>query len=56
MTTMYDLNMLTKNDYESFKIAVLNAENTYKKALHENILLNKRWEIAMLVGDVVSNV
>ncbi|MBQ7668606.1 MAG: TolC family protein [Clostridia bacterium] len=56
MATMYDLNMLTKNDYESFKIAVLNAENTYKKALHENILLNERWEIAMLVGDVVSNV
>lgn len=56
MQKMYELNMVTRNDYEAYQVALLNAENTYNTAIHNNILLNKRWEIAMLVGDVVANI
>jgi len=56
MKTMYELNMLTRNDYQAYELALLNAENSYNSAIHENILLNERWNIALLVGDVVANV
>lgn len=54
MEVMYELDMITKNDFNAFEIALMNAQNTYEKALHQNSLLNKRWEIALAVGDVVS--
>ena len=56
MQKMYELNMVTKNDYEAYQVALLNAENTYNTAIHNNILLNERWNIAMLVGDVVASI
>ena len=56
MQKMYELNMVTRNDYEAYQVALLNAENTYNSAIHKNILLNERWNIAMLVGDVVASI
>ena len=56
MEKMYELNMLTKNDYQAYQVALINAENTYNSAIHENILLNERWNIALLVGDVVASI
>lgn len=53
MKVMYELDMITKNDFNAFEISVINAENTYQSALHENSLLNERWKIALTVGDVV---
>jgi len=54
MEVMYELDMITKHDFDAFQIALMNAENAYEKALHKNSLLNERWEIALAVGDVVS--
>ena len=54
MRVMYELGMITKHDFDAYEIAVMNAENTYETALHENRLLNERWKIAMTVGDVVA--
>lgn len=56
MEKMYELNMVTKNDYQAYQVALLNAKNTYNSAIHANILLNERWNIALLVGDVVASI
>jgi len=54
MEVMYELDMITKHDFDAFEIALMNAQNAYEAALHKNSLLNERWEIALTVGDVVS--
>jgi len=56
MKVMYELGMITPNDFNAFEISLLNAKNTYEAKLNENILLNKRWEIALKVGDAMSEV
>jgi hypothetical protein len=56
MKVMYELGMITPNDFNAFEISLLNAKNTYEAKLNENILLNKRWEIALAVGDAMSEV
>lgn len=54
MQVMYELGMITKHDFNSYEIALINAKNTYEAALHENALLNDRWEIALKYGDVLA--
>jgi len=54
MEVMYELDMITKHDFDAFEIALMNAQNTYETAMHKNSLLNERWTIALAVGDVVS--
>jgi outer membrane protein TolC len=54
MKVMSDLGMVTKHDFNSYEIALINARNTYEAELHKNILLNERWNIAILVGDVIA--
>jgi len=56
MKVMNELGMITPNDFNAFEISLLNAKNTYEAKLNENILLNKRWEIALKVGDAMSEV
>lgn len=54
MKVMCELGMVTKHDFNSYEIALLNAKNTYEAKLHENILLNDRWNIAITIGDVIA--
>lgn len=54
MKVMNELGMITKHDFNSYEIALINARNTYEAKLHENILLNDRWNIAILIGDVIA--
>jgi len=54
MEVMYELGMITKHDFNSYEIALINSKNTYEAALHENILLKERWNIALKVGDVLA--
>lgn len=54
MKVMSELGMVTKHDFNSYEIALINARNTYEAELHKNILLNERWNIAILVGDVIA--
>lgn len=54
MKVMSELGMVTKHDFNAYEIALLNARNTYEAELHKNILLNERWNIAVLIGDVIA--
>ncbi len=54
MKVMHELGMITTHDFNSYEIALINAQNSYETALHENILLNERWNIALKVGDVLA--
>lgn len=54
MKVMSELGMVTKHDFNSYEIALINTRNTYEAELHKNILLNERWNIAILVGDVIA--
>lgn len=51
---MYQLGMVTMLDLNSMEIGLINARNKYETALHENILLNDRWNIAITIGDVIA--
>lgn len=54
MNVMYELGMISRHDFNSYEIALINAQNTYETKLHENILLNDRWQIALKFGDVLA--
>jgi len=54
MKVMHELGMITTHDFNSYELALINAKNTYESSLHENILLNARWNIALKVGDVLA--
>jgi len=54
MQVMYELGMITEHDFNSYEIALINAKNSYESSLHENDLLNDRWEIALKYGDVLA--
>lgn len=55
MKVMHELGMITTHDFNSYEIALINAKNSYEASLHENILLNERWKIALKVGDVLAD-
>ena len=54
MKVMSEIGMVTKHDFNAYEITLLNARNTYEAELHKNVLLNERWKIAILVGDVIA--
>lgn len=54
MKVMHELGMITTHDFNSYEIALINSKNAYETSLHENILLNERWNIALKVGDVLA--
>jgi len=54
MQVMHELGMITEHDFNSYEMALVNAENAYETSLHENILLNERWNIALKYGDVLA--
>lgn len=53
MKVMSELGMVTKHDFNSYEIALINAKNSYEVELHKNIMLNERWNIALKIGDVI---
>ena len=52
--TMYEVGLISKNTYDGYELSFINAENTYKSKIKEEILLKNRWEIAISVGDIIA--
>ena len=50
---MYKIGLISKNTFLTYGLNFVNSENSYKTKLKEENLLKDRWNIAIIVGDII---